>query len=62
MNCYECRRESGATTPAEAVCQRCGAGVCVDHVSVEIQELHQQVGLGQPRAESACPSHGVYRL
>ncbi|KAB2588689.1 DUF2180 family protein [Streptomyces arboris] len=51
MNCYECRKESGVATSAEAVCQRCGAAVCADHLRVEKQELHQQVGLGKRTQE-----------
>lgn len=47
MNCYECRKEGRVAGSAEAVCQRCGAGVCADHLRVEMQELHQQAGLGK---------------
>ncbi|UQA38311.1 DUF2180 family protein [Streptomyces sp. HNA39] len=47
VNCYECRREGRVAASAEAVCEHCGAGVCADRVRVEMQELHQQAGLGK---------------
>ncbi|MEU3268254.1 DUF2180 family protein [Streptomyces bacillaris] len=47
VNRYECRREGRVAASAEAVCQHCGAGVCADHVRVEMQEPHQQAGLGK---------------
>ncbi|AWW36057.1 MULTISPECIES: DUF2180 family protein [Streptomyces] len=60
MNCYECSTQSGATTTAEGVCQRCGAGICADHVRLRTQELQQQAGMGsrsqpQPARRLLCP-------
>ncbi len=34
MNCYDCAL-NGNTTPAVAVCNDCGAGICLDCVRVE---------------------------
>ncbi|MDH2392502.1 DUF2180 family protein [Streptomyces sp. HNM0663] len=51
MNCYECRRVSGTTNPAEAVCSQCGAGLCSAHVRIEKREVHQPHGLGKSSAD-----------
>ncbi|WP_412084023.1 DUF2180 family protein [Streptomyces sp. 35M1] len=42
MNSYECRKEGRVAASAEAMCQRCGAGVCADHMRAETQELRQE--------------------
>ncbi len=31
MNCFECEKTNDAV-PAVAVCQHCGAGLCLDHL------------------------------
>ena len=56
MNCYDCLpRETGhpSTTPAVAVCRRCGAGLCVDHVRAEPETIHQVAGTGTASSEGA---------
>lgn len=32
MNCYECAKVND-TIPALGVCQRCGVGLCLDHLA-----------------------------
>lgn len=45
MNCYDCpaQHDSGV---AVAVCSRCGAGLCRDHVHVAPQTVHEAAGTG----------------
>ncbi|MFG3310164.1 DUF2180 family protein [Streptomyces wuyuanensis] len=62
MNCFECSRDAGTATPAEAVCRSCGAGLCATHVRVESREVqHRRAGLGkrtqeQPARRLLCPA------
>lgn len=45
MNCYDCLLD-GATTTAAAVCTRCGAGLCADHLRVTPETVHEPAGTG----------------
>jgi hypothetical protein len=40
MNCFECAKAS-ETTPAVAVCQHCGVGLCFEHL---VEATHALVG------------------
>ena len=46
MNCYDCLARQKLTTAA-AVCARCGAGLCLDHVHVAPQAVHESAGTGR---------------
>ncbi|OEV07965.1 DUF2180 family protein [Streptomyces nanshensis] len=46
MNCYDCLSED-RSTPAAAVCRRCGAGVCTSHTHTAPQTLRRSSGLGR---------------
>ncbi|GAA2406312.1 hypothetical protein GCM10010420_37770 [Streptomyces glaucosporus] len=46
MNCYECHSE-GRTATAVAVCSRCHAGLCPDHLTVESRLVREPRGMGQ---------------
>jgi hypothetical protein len=59
MYCFECRK-SIASTAAEAVCRKCGAGLCMEHARIEEHELHHEAGLGMrthdfPARRIVCP-------
>ncbi|MFM9369964.1 DUF2180 family protein [Streptomyces sp. Da 82-17] len=60
MNCYECAQRGG-TTEAVAVCRRCGAGICPEHVYTETQELQETANPGKvmperPARRLTCPT------
>jgi hypothetical protein len=40
MNCFECAKASEAT-PAVAICQYCGVGLCFEHL---VESTHALVG------------------
>jgi hypothetical protein len=46
MNCYDCLNRQ-ETTVAVAVCSRCGAGLCLNHVHVAPQVVHETEGTGR---------------
>ncbi|WP_127361136.1 DUF2180 family protein [Actinacidiphila soli] len=45
MNCYDCA-QLGRTTAATAVCRRCGAALCPDHVPVASDDIQRVDGRG----------------
>ncbi|MYQ75825.1 MULTISPECIES: DUF2180 family protein [unclassified Streptomyces] len=45
MNCYDCHT-SDVSTPALAVCRRCGAGICGAHSTAVPHTLHRINGVG----------------
>lgn len=53
MNCYLCRVETGNTFhPALAICQRCGAGICAEHL---VEVATPVIGLaGESRSILIC--------
>lgn len=53
MNCYDCHR-LGRTTPALAMCRRCGAAVCAEHLTVHPEEIQRVDGVG--RTTSSQPA------
>jgi hypothetical protein len=56
MNCYQCLVEMGyAHQPAFALCQRCGAGVCDQHlVEVTLMSIAGMAGSGRHRHSLLC--------
>lgn len=46
MNCYDCL-VLGRTTVAAAVCNSCGAGLCMEHTSDEYRLVHRLVAMGK---------------
>ena len=46
MNCYDCA-STGVVTPAIAVCDDCGAGVCIEHAVVRHRRLTRTVALNR---------------
>ena len=46
MNCFDCALD-GAVTPAVAVCDDCGAGVCIEHAVVRQRRSHPD-GAAEP--------------
>lgn len=46
MNCYDCLLD-GRATPAAAICNNCGAALCVDHVQLKSQD-HSIATPGNP--------------
>lgn len=60
MNCFECHA-SGAVSPSIAVCRRCGAGLCAEHVTTGSDTLHRPAGTGlatnpRPARRLTCPT------
>ncbi|MFC7309586.1 DUF2180 family protein [Streptomyces monticola] len=53
MNCYDCL-PGATTTPAVAVCTRCGAALCRDHLYAGTTEVHDTPGLGRATHEVAA--------
>ncbi|MEV3858177.1 DUF2180 family protein [Streptomyces sp. NPDC050095] len=59
MQCYDCALKDSAT-PAIAVCDRCGCGVCLGHAHVSGQLVRHLAGMGQscgdrPARRMTCP-------
>ncbi|MFG3256813.1 DUF2180 family protein [Streptomyces sp. NPDC048172] len=50
MDCYDCLPRA-AERHAVAVCRRCGAGLCVDHVRLSPETVHQVAGTGTASSE-----------
>ncbi|SEN88305.1 DUF2180 family protein [Actinacidiphila rubida] len=46
MNCFDCDT-SGLATPAVAVCNGCGAGMCSGHSTSMPRSVQRPNGLGQ---------------
>ncbi|WP_078532806.1 DUF2180 family protein [Streptomyces hokutonensis] len=46
MNCYDCHSEDLTVTPAVALCCRCGAALCTDHVQTRPELIHRVRGMG----------------
>ena len=59
MNCYDCS-VGGGSSPAVAVCSRCGASVCRDHVRIRVDDVvrHSSTGfarvVGPPGRSLRC--------
>lgn len=47
MFCYDCSNRAGTSTPAVAMCVRCGAGVCHAHAHVSHPLAYAIVGAGR---------------
>ena len=47
MNCYECSLKD-TTSVAIAVCSKCGAALCQEHVDVSVQEIIHSTAVGEP--------------
>lgn len=50
MNCYDCVL-SDRTTPAVAVCARCGAALCREHIRTSHLPVKETTGLGPSEHE-----------
>ncbi|MDT0417398.1 MULTISPECIES: DUF2180 family protein [unclassified Streptomyces] len=46
MHCYECDAVGHDTTPAVAVCRRCGAALCSAHARIGTTLLRRAGGTG----------------
>ncbi len=59
MNCLDCARV-GESYPAVAVCGRCGAGLCLDHVCEGEEQLtatapiNRRIAVGPPARRLRC--------
>jgi len=47
MNCYECSLKD-TTSVAIAVCSKCGAALCQEHVNVSVTEIIHSTAVGVP--------------